>query len=223
MYYWIEYLMYMLPAYLLVLIIQIWLKSTVSKYSQVRTNMCGAAAAELVLRRGGVVGVGIGQVNGNLTDNYDPSSSIIHLSDQVYSVSSVTAVGIAAHEAGHAIQYAEDYGPARLRQASVKICNIGSRLAFPLIFAGIFFAIKPLAIAGIACFLLVIAFQLITLPVEFNASKRAVSILTESDMFNAEELKGIKKVLTAAAMTYVGALAVSTMQLLFYVSRIKRR
>ena len=223
MYYWIEYLIYMLPAYLLVLIIQIWLKSTVSKYSKVSSCMCGAAAAELVLRSAGVTGVGIGQVSGSLTDNYDPSSSVIRLSDPVYSVSSVTAVGIAALEAGHAIQYAEDYGPARLRQASVKICNIGSRLAVPLIFLGIFFAIKPLAIAGVACFLLVIAFQLITLPVEFNASKRAVTILSGTCMFSDEEMKGVKKVLTAAAMTYVGSLALSTMQLLFYVSRIKRR
>lgn len=213
----------MLPAYLLVLIIQIWLKSTVSKYSKIQTRMCGAAAAELVLRKANVGGVGIGQVKGDLTDNYDPSTSVIHLSDSVYSVSSVAAVGIAAHEAGHAVQYAEDYGPARLRRATVKVCNIGSRLAIPLIFAGIVFAIKPLAIAGIACFLLVIVFQLITLPVEFNASKRAVTILSESGTLSEEELKGVKKVLTAAAMTYVGSLAVSTMQLLYYVSRIKRR
>lgn len=213
----------MLPAYLLVLIIQIVLKSTVSKYSNVKTNMCGAAAAELVLRKAGVAGVNIGLIKGDLTDNYDPSSSVIHLSDRVYSVSSVTAVGIAAHEAGHAVQYAEDYGPAKLRQATVKVCNIGSRLAIPLIFAGIVFAIKPLAIAGVACFLLVILFQLVTLPVEFNASKRAVTILSESGELTEEELKGVKKVLTAAAMTYVGSLAVSTMQLLYYVTRIKRR
>ncbi|MBQ7699717.1 MAG: zinc metallopeptidase [Clostridia bacterium] len=221
--YWIEYFLYMLPAYLLVLIIQIVLKSTVSKYSNVKTNMCGAAAAELVLRKAGVAGVNIGLIKGDLTDNYDPSSSVIHLSDRVYSVSSVTAVGIAAHEAGHAVQYAEDYGPAKLRQATVKVCNIGSRLAIPLIFAGIVFAIKPLAIAGVACFLLVILFQLVTLPVEFNASKRAVTILSESGELTEEELKGVKKVLTAAAMTYVGSLAVSTMQLLYYVTRIKRR
>lgn len=221
--YWIEYFLYMLPAYLLVLIIQIVLKSTVSKYSNVKTNMCGAAAAELVLRKAGVAGVNIGLIKGDLTDNYDPSSSVIHLSDRVYSVSSVTAVGIAAHEAGHAVQYAEDYGPAKLRQATVKVCNIGSRLAIPLIFAGIVFAIKPLAIAGVACFLLVILFQLVTLPVEFNASKRAVTILSESGALTEEELKGVKKVLTAAAMTYVGSLAVSTMQLLYYVTRIKRR
>lgn len=221
--YWLEYLLYMLPAYLLVLIIQIALKTTVSKYSNVKTKMCGAAAAELVLRRAGVAGVNIGQVKGDLTDNYDPSSSMIYLSDQVYSVSSVTAVGIAAHEAGHAIQYAQDYGPARLRQASVKVCNIGSRLAVPLIFLGWILSFEPLAIAGIVCFMLVVAFQLITLPVEFNASKRAVAVLSESGMLEEEELKGVKKVLTAAAMTYVGSLAMSTVQLLYYITRIKRR
>ena len=221
--YWVSYFLYMLPAYLLVLIIQIWLKSTVSKYSKVQTRMCGAAAAELVLKRAGVAGVNIGQVKGDLTDNYDPSSSVIHLSDSVYSVNSVAAVGIAAHEAGHAIQYAENYGPAKLRQAAVKICNIGSRLAIPLIFAGIVFSIIPLAIAGVACFSLVVLFQLITLPVEFNASKRAVAMLSDTGMLAEEELKGVKKVLTAAAMTYVGSLAVSTMQLLYYVTRIRRR
>ncbi|MBR6921114.1 MAG: zinc metallopeptidase, partial [Clostridia bacterium] len=160
---------------------------------------------------------------GDLTDNYDPSSSMIYLSDQVYSVSSVTAVGIAAHEAGHAIQYAQDYGPARLRQASVKVCNIGSRLAVPLIFLGWILSFEPLAIAGIVCFMLVVAFQLITLPVEFNASKRAVAVLSESGMLEEEELKGVKKVLTAAAMTYVGSLAMSTVQLLYYITRIRRR
>ena len=185
--------------------------------------MCGAAAAELVLKRAGVAGVNIGQVKGDLTDNYDPSSSVIHLSDSVYSVNSVAAVGIAAHEAGHAIQYAENYGPAKLRQAAVKICNIGSRLAIPLIFAGIVFSIRPLAIAGVACFSLVVLFQLITLPVEFNASKRAVAMLSDTGMLAEEELKGVKKVLAAAAMTYVGSLAVSTMQLLYYVTRIRRR
>lgn len=222
-FYRLEYFVYMIPAYLLVLFIQLWLKSTVSKYSKVPARLSGTQAAELVLRTAGVAGVNISHIKGTLTDNYDPSTSMIYLSSSVHDSNSVTAVGIAAHEAGHAIQYYEDYGPARLRQAAVKVCNIGSRLSIPLIIAGIILSFKPLAVAGIACFLLVIAFQLITLPVEFNASRRAVAILAGSGMLSDAELKGVKKVLTAAAMTYVGSLAVSTMQLLYYVSRIKRR
>ena len=221
--YWFEYILYMLPAYLLVLIIQLWLKSTVSKYSKVPVGMTGKQAAELVLRTAGVSGVNIAYIKGNLTDNYDPSSSVIHLSSSVHDSNSVTAVGVAAHEAGHAIQYFEDYGPAKLRQAVVKVCNIGSRLAIPLIFLGIIFSFRPLAIAGIICFASVVVFQLITLPVEFNASSRAVKLLTDSGQFSEEEIKGVKKVLTAAAMTYVGSLAVSALQLMYYVSRIKRR
>lgn len=221
--YGFEYFIYMLPAYLLVLIIQLWLKSTVSKYSKIRTRLTGTSSAELVLRSAGVVGVGICHITGNLTDNYDPSSNVINLSSSVHSSDSITAVGVAAHEAGHAIQYFEDYGPAKLRQAAVKICNIGSSLSVPLIFLGIFLSFKPLAVAGIVCFMLVIAFQLITLPVEFNASRRAVRILSESGALSDEEIKSVKKVLTAAAMTYVGSLAVSTMQLMYYVSRIKKR
>ena len=221
--YWFEYILYMLPAYLLVLIIQLWLKSTVSKYSKVPVSMTGKQAAELVLRTAGVSGVNIAYIKGNLTDNYDPSSSVISLSSSVHDSSSVTAVGVAAHEAGHAIQYFEDYGPAKLRHAAVKVCNIGSRLAIPLIFLGIILSFRPLAIAGIICFASVVLFQLITLPVEFNASRRAVKLLTDSGNFSDEEIKGVKKVLTAAAMTYVGALAVSALQLMYYVSRIKRR
>lgn len=221
--YWYQYLLYMLPAYLLVLIIQLWLKYTISKYSKIMTKFSGASSADLVLQTAGVTNVGIGRVNGELTDNYDPSSQIIYLSNSVISSNSITAVGVAAHEAGHAIQYHEDYGPARLRQAAVKVCNIGSRLAIPLIFLGAILAFEPLEIAGIVCFMLVVAFQLITLPVEFNASNRAVKILSGSGYFTNEEITGVKRVLTAAAMTYVGSLAVSTMQLLYYVSRIKRR
>ena len=160
---------------------------------------------------------------GNLTDNFDPSSSVIYLSKSVYGVRSVAAVGIAAHEAGHAVQHYEEYGPAKLRQAAVGVCNIGSRLSVPLIIAGYIFSMPVLIYAGIVCFGLIVAFQLITLPVEFNASRRAVKILSESGMITDDELKGVKRVLTAAAMTYVGALALSSVQMLFYISRVKRK
>ena len=164
----------MLPAYLLVLLIQIWLKATVSKYSSQPCCMTGSEAAKLVLTSGGVFDVGIIGTKGELTDNYDPTSNAISLSETTYGRNSVAAVGIAAHEAGHAIQYHEDYTPAKLRQSAVKICNIGSRFSIPLIFLGYILAFEPLVIAGIVCFGLVVLFQLITLPVEFNASRRAV-------------------------------------------------
>ena len=220
-----SYLIFMVPAYLLVLIIQIRLKSTISKYSSVNVSsgMTGADSAQLVLSRGGVVGVPVTPINGELTDNFNPTTNTISLSTPVYGVKSVTAVGVAAHEAGHAIQHFEDYGPAKLRTAAVKICNIGSRLSFPLIIIGFIMSFEPLIIAGIICFGFVVMFQLITLPVEFNASRRAVAILGQSGTLTSDELKGVKKVLNAAAMTYVGALATSVFQLLYYMSRFNRR
>ena len=221
--YWYQYLLYMLPAYLLVLIIQIALKNTVNRYSSAMSPMTGAEAAALVLRLGGVSDVNIGQIRGDMTDNYDPSSRMIYLSSTSYAKNTVTAVGVAAHEAGHAMQYNENYGPAVLRQSAVRICNIGSRLSVPLMIAGYVLSFEPLIYAGLICFLFVIAFQLITLPVEFNASRRAVKALEGSGRFTEEQLKGVKKVLTAAAMTYVGALALSTVQLLYNISRFRRK
>lgn len=220
--YW-EYLLFMAPTYMLVLIIQISLKVTVSKYSSLQSSMCGRDSARLVLTNGGVTGVDVGRVKGELTDYYDPSRSIISLSDSTYEKYTLTAVGVAAHEAGHAIQYSENYGPAKLRQAAVNVCNIGSRFSVPLIIAGYILSFEPLVIAGIVCFMFVVAFQLITLPVEFNASRRAVKILSESGRFSADEIKGVRRVLTAASLTYVGALAMSTMQLAYYISRFRRR
>lgn len=221
--YWYQYLLFMLPAYLFVLIIRTVLKSTVSKYSAVNTGINGMTAARLVLSLGGASGVPVNQVRGNLTDNYDPSSNTIFLSETVYDKYSVAAVGIAAHEAGHALQYHENYAPARIRQASVKICNIGSRFLIPLMILGFILSFKPLVIAGIVSFMLVVAFQLITLPVEFNASRRAITVLSDSGRFTAEEIKGVRKVLNAAAMTYVGSLAVSALQLVYYITRFKGR
>ncbi len=217
--YWYQYLLFMLPAYLFVLIIRTVLKSTVSKYSAVNTGING----RLVLSLGGASGVPVNQVRGDLTDNYDPASNTIFLSETVYDKYSVAAVGIAAHEAGHALQYHENYAPARIRQASVKICNIGSRFSIPLMILGFILSFKPLVIAGIVSFMLVVAFQLITLPVEFNASHRAITVLSDSGRFTAEEIKGVRKVLNAAAMTYVGSLAVSALQLVYNITRFKGR
>ena len=222
---YLSYLIYMLPAYLIVLFIQIRLKSVVSKYSSVTVSsgLTGAESAKLVASRGGAFGISVVPISGQLTDNFNPETNTISLSVPVYDKRSVTAVGIAAHEAGHAAQYAEDYGPAKLRSATVKICNIGSRLSLPLIFIGIIASIDALVYAGIICFSAVVFFQLVTLPVEFNASSRAVKILSESGSLTEEELKGVRKVLNAAAMTYVGALATSVFQILYYLSRVKRK
>lgn len=220
-----SYLLFMIPAYLLVLIIQLRLKSTIAKYSKINTGsgMTGCDSARLVLSRGGAIGVTVNPIAGNLTDNYNPSTNVISLSKQVYGEQSVTAVGVAAHEAGHAVQFSEEYGPAKLRTAAVKVCNFGSRLYIPLIFIGFIAALDVLIYAGIICFCFVVFFQLITLPVEFDASRRAVKILGESGALTDEELKGVRKVLNAAAMTYVGALATSVLQLLYYLSRTRRR
>ena len=222
---YLSYLIYMLPAYLIVLFIQIRLKSVVSKYSSVTVSsgLTGAESAKLVASRGGAFGISVVPISGQLTDNFNPETNTISLSAPVYDKKSVTAVGIAAHEAGHAAQYAEEYGPAKLRSATVKICNIGSRLSLPLIFIGIIASVDALVYAGIICFSAVVFFQLVTLPVEFNASSRAVKILSESGALTEDELKGVRKVLNAAAMTYVGALATSVFQILYYLSRVKRK
>ena len=162
-------------------------------------------------------------VQGSLTDNYNPTNKALSLSQTVYSVASIASVGVAAHEAGHALQHNEDYFPVKLRSAMVPVCNIGSRFALPLIIIGIIMSVDALVFAGIIAFSLVVLFQLATLPVEFNASRRAIKILDETDMLSDEELKGAKKVLTAAALTYVGALAVSVFQLMYYVSMTNSR
>lgn len=184
-------------------------------------------AAEEVLRLNGVTGVQIEYVSGNLTDHYDPRTNTIRLSDGVYSSSSIAAVGVAAHEAGHAVQYAKNYAPVRFRTAIIPLTRLGSNLSWPLLVLGLIFDIFSLFILGIIFFSLCTFFQLVTLPVEFNASHRALDALANGGILTSEELKGAKKVLTAAALTYVAALAVSLVQLLRYVliaaSRSKRR
>lgn len=202
------------------LIISMWaqikVNSTYKKYSKVysRAGMTAEVAVRKILDSNGLFNVGITRVPGELTDHYDPRSNTIALSDSVYGSTSVAAIGVAAHEAGHAIQHAVGYGPIKLRTALVPVTNFGSRLAMPLFIIGLLLANQPLAYAGIILFSLTVVFQLVTLPTEFNASRRAVKALGGYGYMNDEELKGTKKVLSAAAMTYLAALFVALASLL---------
>lgn len=215
------YLLIVLPC----LILSIWassrVNSTFKRYSQQLSirRITGAQAAERVLRHNGVHGVRIERVSGNLTDHYDPKTNVIRLSDSVYDSTSTAAIGVACHEAGHAVQYAQSYAPIKLRAAIIPITNIGSKLAMPLILLGILFAAGSefsytMVYLGIACFSLSLVFQLVTLPVEFNASRRAIAAIGEAGILTEEEQVGAKKTLSAAAMTYVAATAVALAQIL---------
>lgn len=212
----IYYFVLIIPAMLFALWAQVKVSSTFNRYSAQRTHtgMTGAQAAEAVLRACDVDGVRIERVAGNLTDHFDPRAGVIRLSQSVYDSPTVAAVGVAAHEAGHAAQYAEGYGPIRLRNAIIPVTQIGSSLAWPLLLIGLLFNYEALFFAGILFFMLAVVFQLVTLPVEFNASARAISVLGEGGYLSPDELPGAKKTLSAAAMTYVAALAVSIAQLL---------
>ena len=180
-------------------------------------RLTGADAARMVLDANGLHQVRIERVAGNLTDHYDPRTNVIRLSDSVYDNASTAAIGVAAHEAGHAIQYATHYLPIKLRAAIIPITNIGSKLAIPLILVGLLFVSGDLGVqlayAGIACFGLSTVFQLVTLPTEFNASHRALAALEQAHLLSEDEMVGARKTLWAAAMTYVAALAVSLAQL----------
>ena len=218
------YLVLVLPAILLMTIAQISVKTTFSKYSQKLCNITGAEAARRVLNANGVSGVKIERVSGNLTDHFDPKTNVIRLSDAVYDSNSVAAAGVAAHEAGHAVQYALGYAPIKIRGAIYPICNLGSRLAIPLVMFGFLFSFYYLIDLGIIFFALALIFQLITLPVEFNASRRAISALSEYGILaNEDEVKGAKIVLFAAAMTYVTSFLVSLAQLLRLLALSNRR
>jgi len=205
------YLLLVLPALIFSLIAQYKVNSTFKKYSTVRNarGMTGAEAARRVLQSGGAVGVTVKGVAGQLTDHYNPKDNSISLSEPVLDQSSVAAVGVAAHEAGHALQYAENYFPIRIRTLIIPLTNFGSTLAIPLVLFGILLSLPFLSTLGLFFFFFAVLFQLITLPVEFNASRRAMQALENTGVLSNEELKGAKKVLTAAALTYVAALAVS--------------
>ena len=230
MYIDMTYIILVMPAVLFALWASSHVNTTFSKYSKQfnSRNLTGAQAARYVLDRNGCRDVRIERVSGNLTDHYDPRTNVIRLSDSVYNSTSSAAVGVACHEAGHAIQYAENYAPIKMRAAIIPITNIGSKLAIPLIMLGLVLcAMEPawigIAYIGIACFGLSTVFQLLTLPTEFNASNRAIAAIEGSNLLREEELVGAKKVLKAAAMTYVAALAVSLMQLLRLLIIVNRR
>ena len=218
------YIYLVLPAIVLCSIAQIAVKSTFSKYSKAASTASGAEAAERVLRANGVYDVKIERVSGNLTDHYDPKTNVIRLSDAVYDSRSIAAVGIAAHEAGHAVQYANSYAPIKWRTAIYPVCNLGSRLSLPLILLGIFTGFPLLSNIGIVLFAVALAFQLITLPVEFNASRRAITAIKENHiLLDDGEINGAKKVLTAAAFTYIASFLLSLMQLLRLLALTNRR
>ncbi len=224
-YYDYTYFLFMLPALLLSMFAQFKVSSTFRKYSQVSTRrgITGREAAFQVLRFGGVPDVQVQRISGNLTDHFNPKTKIIALSDPVCDVNSVAAVGVAAHEAGHAIQHQEGYMPIRLRSALVPITNIGSQLAVPIILIGLLLPVQYdfVVLIGILLYSLMVIFQLVTLPVEFNASARALRALKEGELLQPEELQGAKKVLQAAAMTYLAATfsaILSLLRLLLIVS-----
>ena len=215
------YLLLVLPCILLSLWASGNVNSTFRKYSAQHSlrHITGADAAQRVLHANGVYGVRIDRVSGNLTDHYDPRTNVIRLSDSVYSSTSTAAIGVACHEAGHAVQYAQNYAPIKLRAAIIPLTNFGSKIAMPLILMGIVFTFlgdfsNTLVYLGIAAFGLSLVFQLITLPVEFNASRRAMKAIAQSNLLTEEEQTGARKTLSAAALTYVAATAVSLAQLI---------
>ena len=215
--YW--YIVLVMPAIIFSMITSISVQSTFNKYSRVRSSrgITGAEAARRVLDANGLYSVKIAPVRGELTDHYNPKDNTIYLSESVYNNPSTAAIGVAAHEAGHAVQHAKEYLPIKIRTAIVPATNFASKLSIPLIILGLLFSASGmivLAYAGVACFAMSTVFQLVTLPTEFNASRRALNALSSYGILSRDELGDAKKVLSAAAMTYVAALAVSLMQLL---------
>jgi Zn-dependent membrane protease YugP len=218
------YIILVLPAIILSLIAQGLVKSTFSKYSKMNCNLTGAEAAKRVLEANGVYDVQIEQVSGNLTDHYDPKTNVIRLSDSVYNTRSVAAVGVACHEAGHAVQYANSYLPIKLRSVIFPLANIGSQLSIPLIVLGMVFSFPILIDIGIIVFAAAVVFHLVTLPVEFNASRRAITAIKDYNvLLDDSEIVGARKVLTAAALTYVASFLLSLMQFLRLLAITDRR
>ncbi len=219
------YIMLVLPAILFALYAQSRVKGTFNKYSQYRNmqGYTGAQIARSILDSQGLSDVRVENVDGHLTDHYDPKSKVVRLSQSVYGSTSVAAIGVAAHETGHAVQHQVSYAPLAFRNSLVPVANIGSQAAIPLAILGLIMRIEPLINFGIVLFSAVVAFQLITLPVEFNASSRALEILETKRILTREELQPTKKVLNAAALTYVAAAAVGIANLLRLVLLSGRR
>ena len=219
------YLILVVPALLLAIWAQVQVKTTYRKYSRVPNSrgMTGAYAAQAVLNFYGITDVRIERVSGNLTDHYDPRSKVIRLSDGVYNSSPVAAIGIACHEAGHAAQHAENYAPIKIRNAIIPVCNIGSTIGIPLALIGWIFSFSILIYVGLGLYAAVFIFQVATLPVEFNASRRAIKVIDETQLLRDDEIGGAKKVLAAAAMTYVASMMVSLANLLRLLLRFSNR
>ena len=203
-------------AFLISALVSAKMNATFSKYSKVRSycGMTGAQAAQRILSSAGIYDVRIEHVSGKLTDHYDPSNKVLRLSDAVYGNTSIAAIGVAAHECGHAVQHARNYVPLSVRSAIVPVANFGSQLSWPLFLAGLIFSFRPLLMIGILLFCAALLFQIVTLPVEFNAFARALRMLDETGIMGRQEIRGTKKVLRAAAMTYVAAVIGSLLQLL---------
>lgn len=216
---------FVLIGFLIALLAQWNVQSTYSKYKKVQNarGLTGAMAARQILDQNGLYHLRIEPISGELTDHFDPRTNVVRLSDSVYNSSSVAAVGVAAHEVGHAIQYAQDYAPMRLRAAIIPATQIGSTLSYPLVLLGLFFGATPLMDLGILLFSLVVLFQLVTLPVEFNASRRALKTLESSYILDSDEVRQSGKVLTAAALTYVAALATALLNLMRLIAIRGRR
>ncbi len=226
LFYNIDYMMYMIPALLIMLATQFYVNSTYRKWSKVSSHsrMSGAQAAQSLIRREGLYNVQIEGVRGNLTDHYDPQSKVLRLSEGVYNQASISSLAIAAHELGHALQDSEGYFPLRFRAILIPAVNIGSYMGWIFIFVGLLLNFPGLSWIGVAVFGLGAIFALATIPVEFNASSRAKQMLVESGIvMGAEEQRGVNAVLNAAALTYVAALFTAVMQLLYYVSLISGR
>lgn len=220
MYGYYSYIIFMLPAIIITLFAQLSVKSTFKKYSSVfsRSGLTGADVVRKIANENGL-STTVEHTSGNLTDHFDPGSNVIRLSDSTYSSTSVAALGVAAHEAGHAVQHKTGYIPNKIRSAIVPVCNFGSSVAPFLILLGLLFNNSYLYLVGVFGFLLLFLFQLVTLPVEFNASRRALKTLDNSGILVGDELRGAKKVLTAAALTYVAAMLTSLLQVLYYLTR----
>lgn len=216
--YWL-YFVIVGPALLFAIGAQIKVKTNFNKYSRVMSSrgLTGASAAMQVLSYYGIHDVQIERVSGKLSDHYDPKSKVIRLSDSVFNSRSVAAIGVACHEAGHAAQHAQGYAPIKWRNAILPVCNIGSTLGIPIALVGLFLNNDFLINFGLVLYSLIAVFQFITLPVEFNASKRAVEVISQTNILDEEEIIGTKKVLSAAAMTYVAALATSIANLLRFI------
>lgn len=226
-YYWDWTMILVLPGLLLGMWAQFKVSSTFKKYSavQARNGQTADGVARALLNRNNCGNVSIQQTSGNLTDHYDPRSNVLRLSSSVYGTSSVAAIGVAAHECGHAMQQNDGYMPLKLRSALVPVVNLGSNLYFPIFILGLLFSWQPLVYVGIACFALTLLFSLVTLPVEFNASNRAIRALTDGNYLTADEVDGARAVLNAAALTYVASAISSLLQLirLLIISRGRNR